>query len=64
MQVTVTPQQAQHLAAVVSAAQHAQRAAQDAVTLLTLGHVPAEAVLADINTDDGVLTFREAPDAG
>ena len=64
MILTVTPAQAQRLAALVSAAQQAQRAAQDAVTLLTLGHVPPEAVLDDINTDDGMLTFRGVPDAG
>ena len=55
--VTVTPLQAAHLAGLVAEAQKAQRAASEAVALLTLGHVPADAVLADINTDTGTLTF-------
>ena len=55
--VTVTPLQAQYLAGLVSEAQRAQRVANEAVALLTLGHVSADAVLADINTDTGTLTF-------
>lgn len=55
--VTVTPLQAQYLAGLVAEAQRAQRVANEAVALLTLGHVPADAVLADINTDTGTLTF-------
>lgn len=58
MTVTVTPLQANYLAGLVAEAQKAQRIANEAVALLTLGHVPAEAVLEDINTDTGTLTFR------
>lgn len=57
--VTVTPLQAAYLAGLVQEAQKAQRVAQEAVALLTLGHVPADAVLQDINTETGVLTFTE-----
>lgn len=54
---TVTPLQAHYLAGLVAEAQKAQRVANEAVALLTLGHVPAGAVLQDINTDTGTLTF-------
>lgn len=57
MTVTVTPLQAAYLAGLVSEAQKAQRVANEAVALLTLGHVPAAAVLANINTDTGELSF-------
>jgi hypothetical protein len=60
--VTVTPLQAAYLAGLVADAQKAQRVAGEAVALLTLGHVPPAAVLADINTDTGVLTFTGGPD--
>lgn len=56
--LTVTPAQAQALAQRIAAARAAEQAAHDALTLLTLGHVPADAVLADVNTDTGVLTFH------
>jgi hypothetical protein len=55
--LTVTPEQARYLAGLVAGAQKAQRVAGEAVALLTLGHVPAAAVLQDINTETGVLTF-------
>lgn len=55
--LTVTPLQAAYLAGLVAEAQKAQRIANEAVALLTLGHVPAAAVLQDINTDTGTLTF-------
>lgn len=61
--VIVTPPQAAYLAGLVSEAQRAQRVAHEAVALLTLGHVPAGAVLQDINTDTGALTFTEGPGA-
>lgn len=54
---TLTTQQAEHLAGLVRDIQRAQQVASDALALLTLGHVPADAVLRDINTDTGVLTF-------
>ena len=57
MTVTLTPLQAAYLAGLVSEAQKAQQAANEALALLTLGHVPSDAVLQDINTDTGVLTF-------
>jgi hypothetical protein len=56
--VTVTPLQAAYLAGLVQTAQQAQTAANEAVALLTLGHVPGGATLEDINTDTGVLTLR------
>ena len=55
--VTVTPLQAHYLAGLVREAQQAQAKANDAVALLTLGHVPPDAVLANINTDTGELSF-------
>lgn len=60
MTVTVTPLQAAYLAGLVAEAQKAQRVANEAVALLTLGHVPAAAVLTHIDTDAGVLTFSVA----
>lgn len=55
--LTITPLQAAYLAGLVSEAQKAQRTANEAVALLTLGHVPASAVLTHIDTDTGTLTF-------
>jgi hypothetical protein len=57
--VSLTPAQAQHLAALVSAAQRAQQLAQDAVTLLAMGLVPDGAVLTHIDTDTGACTFTD-----
>lgn len=60
--VALSPAQAGYVANLVTAAQRAQQAANEAVALLTLGHVPAGAILSDINTDTGVLTFTEVLD--
>lgn len=59
--VTVTPLQAQYLAGLVQEAQKAQRAANEALALLTLGHVPAGAVLQNVDVETGVLTFAGPP---
>ena len=56
----VTPQQAERLAALLTDAQRAHKVYADAVALLTLGHVAPDAVLENIDTDTGVLTFRVA----
>ena len=57
MHLTVTPAQAQRLAAEM---QQMQRTLE----LLTLGTAVAGMALLSVNTDDGTLTFREVPDAG
>ena len=51
MQITVTPAQAQRLAAEL---QQMQRTLE----VLTLGTVAAGCALAGVNTDDGTLTFH------
>ena len=61
--LSLTPQQAQYLAGLAAEAQKAQRVANEALALLTLGHVPASAVLQDINTDTGTLTFTVPEEA-
>jgi hypothetical protein len=59
--LTVTPAQAQKLAAALNVARDAQARAQDVLDTLTAGHpLDAGAVLADVNTDTGVLTFHVA----
>lgn len=55
--LVVTCKQAEYLADVVSKSQHAQRVANDAIELLTLGHHLEGFVLTNINTNTGVLTF-------
>lgn len=57
MTVTVTLSQAAYLAGLVQEAKQAQQKANEALALLTMGHVPPNTVLEDINTDTGVLTF-------
>jgi hypothetical protein len=61
--ITLTPAQAQHVAALIQQAQTAKQSADDAVTLLTLGLVPAGAALTDVNTDTGVCTFTVPAEA-
>ena len=56
MQVTVTPAQAQRLAAEM---QQMQRTLE----LLTLGTAAAGRALLSVNTDDGTLTFADPPEA-
>lgn len=56
MHLTVTPAQAQRLAAEM---QQMQRTLE----LLTLGTDAAGRALLSVNTDDGTLTFREVTDA-
>jgi hypothetical protein len=60
--VTVTPKQAEYLAALLTQAKRAQTVYAEAVALLTLGYVAPDAVLTNIDTDTGVLTFTGAPD--
>jgi hypothetical protein len=60
MTVTVTTKQAEYLAALLTQMQRAQSVYAEAVALLTLGHVAPDAVLENIDTDTGVLTFRVA----
>lgn len=64
MIVSLTPEQARYVASLVQQAQHAQRAVNEAVALLALGHVPTTATLADVNVETGALTFHvpEVPD--
>lgn len=66
MTVTVTPEQAAALAEHVQAAQTAHARAQETLRILTLGLLPADAALTDVNCETGVLTFHveDAPDAG
>lgn len=67
MIVTVTPAQAQHVAALLTAANEAQQRVIQAVTLLSLGQVPEGTPFVSVNTDDATLLFHvehEAPDAG
>jgi hypothetical protein len=63
MILSLTPPQAQHLAQLIQQAQTAKRTADDAVTLLTLGLVPAGAALTDVNTETGVCTFTVPSEA-
>ena len=56
MHLTVTPAQAQRLAAEM---QQMQRTLE----VLTLGTAVAGLALLSVNTDDGTLTFRGVPDA-
>jgi hypothetical protein len=55
MTLTVTPAQAQRIAAQM-------HALQATLELLTLGTPAHGRTLASVNTDDGTLTFHEVPD--
>ncbi len=59
--VTVTLEQAQHVASLVQASQQAKAALESTVQLLVLGH-GVSGTLAHIDVDTGVLTFTGAPD--
>jgi hypothetical protein len=58
--VTVTPEQARYLAALLQQAQRAHSTYAEAVALLTLGHAPTGATVAQIDTDTGTLTLGDA----
>jgi hypothetical protein len=61
--ITVTPEQARHVAALIQQARAAQQALDHAVHLLALGaDLPDTAALTHVDTETGVFTFT-APEA-
>lgn len=58
--VTVTPAQARLLAQRIETARAARAEADATLALLTLGHGLDDAVLTDVNTVTGVLTFARS----
>ncbi len=59
MIVTVSPEQAQYVAALLQQAQQAQQAFSQAVTLLALGRVSHGAVFQHVNPETGELVFTD-----
>lgn len=57
VQIELTVEQAQILVAAMQRAKQEQAAAEHVLHILTVGRVPAGAILQDINTDNGMLTF-------
>ena len=57
--LTVTTEQAKHIAALVQAQQQASYALSQAVTLLALGTVPDGCTLAGVSPEAGLLTFND-----
>lgn len=62
MECALTLEQSRAVAAALAEAQQAHARVVELVRVLTLGVMPAGAILVDVNTDTGVLTFR-SPDA-
>lgn len=62
MTITLTPEQAQHLAQLLQQAQHAQARYTETLAVLTLGTVGHGLPLANVDVDTGILTFHALSD--